>query len=334
MVQARSTERHRLRPQPSRFLEPSFLEAPSCGSAPLPVCPVHPGRLSGFPLSQYRDSDAHQTVFFDAGRGDAVVFVHGLGGNLTHWQFVAPPLAKSHRVVGLDLPGFGESLRPKAPYSYDLMAAAVLTLMDRRGVHRATVVGHSFGGAVATQLAIEHPERVSGVVLVNPAGYHRFPRWMRAGSRVALHPAVLQPSLFLSVFWILENVCRADRPEVDAFRRSATKLRGGYKFLDDLACAAHSLRPDLVGRHFLDCLGELRLPVHMVWGSDDRLLPSADGVDAVAKMPDARITVVPGAGHMPIFEAPETVITAVQDVETRSKTLRRAPGMRSLVLAA
>jgi pimeloyl-ACP methyl ester carboxylesterase len=283
-----------------------------------PACPIHPGRLSGFPLSQYRDEDAHRTVFFDAGAGEPLVFVHGLGGNLTHWQFVAPELARSHRVLGLDLPGFGESLRPDGPYSYDLMAESVLSFMDRRGVAKATIVGHSFGGAVATQLALEHPERVRAIVLVNPAGYHRFPRWMQEGSRVVLHPAVLVPSLFGSVYWILKNVCRADRPEVRAFRRSATKLRGGYKFLDDMAFAAHSLRPDLVGRHFLGRLGELSLPVHMVWGGDDRLLPPSDGLEAVKAMPDARVTVVPGVGHMPIFEAPETVLAAIRDVQGRS----------------
>jgi pimeloyl-ACP methyl ester carboxylesterase len=263
-----------------------------------------------------------------------VIFVHGLGGNLTHWQFVAPALAGTHRVLGLDLPGFGESLRPEAPYRYDRMAEAVLSLMDRRGVAGATVVGHSFGGAVATQLALDHPDRVRGIVLVNPAGYHRFPLWMRAGSHVALHPAVLVPSLFLSVYWILENVCRADRPEVHAFRRSATKLRGGYKFLDDLAYAAHSLRPDLVGRHFLDRLGDLRLPVHLVWGGDDRLLPASDGREAASRMPDARVTVLPGVGHMPIFEAPEAVLDAIMDVESRAERGRSLPTRRPVFVAA
>lgn len=334
MVQARFIDRHWLRLQP--LLEPEQAHpverVPSPGATP--VCPIHPGRISGFPLSQFRDGDAHRTVFFDAGQGEPIVFVHGLGGNLTHWQFVAPPLAGSHRVLGLDLPGFGESLRPDTPYSYDRMAQAVLSLMDRRGVDRATVVGHSFGGAVATQLALDRPERVRGLVLVNPAGYHRFPAWMQAGSRVALHPAVLMPSLFLSVFWILENVCRADRPEVHAFRRSATKLRGGYKFLDDLAYAAHSLRPDLVGRHFLDRLGELRLPAHLVWGGDDRLLPASDGLEAASRMPAARVTVLPGVGHMPIFEAPEAVLNAIRDVESRTQGERPVPVRRPLVVAA
>jgi len=289
---------------------------------PQTICPVHPGRLAGFPLTQYRGDDPRRIVYFDAGEGEAVVFVHGLGGNLTHWQFVAPELAGSHRVLGLDLPGFGESLRPDAPYTYDLMADAVLGLLDRRGVERATVVGHSFGGAVATLLALRNPDRISGLVAVNPAGYHRFAWWMRAGSRIALHPAVTMPGLFLSVHFILANVCRADTPGVRAFRRSALHLEGGYKFLDDLAFAAHSLRPDIVGRDFLDQLSNLTQPAHLVWGDADKLLDSAQGAEATRSMPAGRITRLPGVGHMPIFEQPEAVIDAVRDVLSRSDAWR------------
>lgn len=286
------------------------------------ICPVHPGRLAGFPLTQYRDDDPSRIVYFDAGEGEAIVFVHGLGGNLTHWQFVAPDLAGSHRVLGLDLPGFGESLRPEAPYTYDLMADAVLGLLDRRGVERATVVGHSFGGAVATLLALRNPDRINGLVAVNPAGYHRFAWWMRAGSRVALHPALTMPGLFLSVHFILANVCRANTPAVRAFQRSALKLQGGYKFLDDLTYAAHGLRPDIVGRHFLDRLPELTQPAHLVWGDADRLLDAAKGAVATRTMPAGRITRLAGVGHMPIFEQPEAVIDAVRDVVSRSLAWR------------
>lgn len=286
------------------------------------VCPVHPGRLSGFPLSQYRDTDPQRIVYFDAGAGEAVVFVHGLGGNLTHWQFVAPELSRTHRVIGLDLPGFGESLRPSEPYTYDLMADAVFGLLERRGVDRFTVVGHSFGGAVATVMALRAPERVNGLVVVNPAGYHRLPRWMQEGSRLALHPVVTTPGLFLSVHWILRQVCRGKGPGVDAFRSSALKLEGGWKFLNDLTHAAWSLRLDIVSRHFLDQLSELRLPTHMVWGDADRLLDSALGARAAQKMPAARISRLPGVGHMPIFEQPAAVVEAVRDVTARSRAWR------------
>lgn len=283
-----------------------------------PVCPVHPGRIAGFPLPQYRADDPLGTLFFDAGEGDPVVFVHGLGGNLTHFTYVAPPLVSSHRVLGLDLPGFGATRAPTGPISYAFMARSVLSLMDRRGVDRAVITGHSFGGAVALHLALHHPDRVRGVVLINPAGLHAFPLWMRLGSHLALRPAITTPALLAGVFFILDNVCHLDRFEVDAFRRSATRLRGGYGFLRGLSSAAWALRRDLVERSYLDQIEALHQPAHLVWGDADGLLPISDGEEAVRRAPDARLSVVPGAGHMPIFEAPEVVTDAIRDVLSRA----------------
>jgi pyruvate dehydrogenase E2 component (dihydrolipoamide acetyltransferase) len=290
------------------------------------VCPRHPGRLSGFPLTQYRDRDPQRIVFFDAGQGDTVVFIHGLGGNLTHFSFVAPALAESCRVIGLDLPGFGDSERPADGYSYAAMARDVFSLLDRRGVGHVTVVGHSFGGAVATLMALEAPERVTGLVAVNPAGYQRFPWWMRLGSHVALRPEVLMPSLFLSVYFILKNVCQAEGPGVDAFVRSSTQLENGFRFLRDMAAAAHGLRGDLVERHFVDELHRITAPAHLVWGAADRLLGVDAGEAAAKRLGDARFTRLPGVGHMPIFEQPEAVIAAVRDVLSRARTRRAASG--------
>ena len=298
---------------------PGTVRHPGVDGAPLPrVTPEHPGRLAGFPLPQFQDRDFYRTVFFDAGEGDAIAFIHGMGGNLTHWQFVAPDLQKTHRVIGLDLPGFGFSERPKGRYTYDLMADAVFRLLDRRGVKRAVIAGHSFGGAVATLMALRAPERVRGLVLVNPAGYHRFPRWMQAGSQFALHPAVMTPALFLSASWIVSQVCRRDSPGVRAFRAASTRLKGGRRFLADLTHAAHSMRYDLMHRNFLERLRDLTMPVHLVWGEADRLLNAEHGAVAARALPAGRVTRLPGVGHMPIFEQPEAVVAACRDVFSRA----------------
>jgi pimeloyl-ACP methyl ester carboxylesterase len=264
-----------------------------------------------------RGADPHGVVFFDAGEGDAILFIHGLGGNLTHWQLVAPPLTATNRVIGMDLPGFGLSRRPAEPMSYRFMADTVLDLADRRGVDRFTVVGHSFGGAVATELALRCPERVTGLVVVNPAGYQALPDWMRVGSRVALERWFLTPALFLSVLWILDNVCQAEAPGVDAFRRSSLQLENGMGFLSDMTYAAHALRDDLVNRTYVHRLPGLTLPLHAVWGGADRLLRAEPGLAAASTAPAGRTTLLPGVGHMPIFERPEAVVAAVRDVLAR-----------------
>jgi len=290
------------------------------------VRPRHPGRVKDFGLPQYRDRDGNSTVFFDAGQGDAIVFLHGLGGNLTQWALVAPDLARSHRVLGLDLPGFGGTHRLRGRLTYDRLADEVFGLLDRRGVSRAYLVGHSFGGAVATNMALAAPERLRGLVLVSPAGYFRYPGWMRLGSRVLFNRAVFASSVCLSAPFIKELVCGGDYgPGVEVFDEATWQTRHSVRFLMNFVHAVHALRPELVQVTYLERLREIAAPMHMVWGEDDLVLPSAQGLAAMRLAPRGAISRLPGVGHMPIFERPEAVIAAIRDVVVRAQPPREAP---------
>lgn len=292
------------------------------------VRPRHPGRVRDFALPQYRDRDGHRTVFFDAGQGDAIIFLHGLGGNLTQWALVAPELAASHRVLGLDLPGFGGTRRLRGQLTYDRLADEVFGLMDRRGVKRAYLVGHSFGGAVATHMALRAPERLRGLVLVSPAGYFRYPGWMRLGSRVLFNRAVFASSVCVSAPFIKELVCGGDYgPGVEVFDDATWQLRHSVRFLMNFVHAAHALRHELVAVTYLERLHEITAPMHMVWGSDDLVLPSAQGLAAMEAAPRGAITRLPGVGHMPIFERPEAVIAAIGDVIVRAQPPREVSAL-------
>ncbi len=286
--------------------------------------PRHPGRVRNFALPQYRDRDAHRTVFFDAGRGDAIVFLHGLGGNLTQWALVAPELAKTHRVLGLDLPGFGGTKRLEGGLTYDGLADSVCGLLDRRGVKNAYLVGHSFGGAVATHMALRAPERLLGLVLVSPAGYFRYPGWMKVGSRVLFNRAVFASSVCLSAPFINKLVCGGEQgPGVEVFDDATWQTRHSVRFLMNFVQAAHALRPELVKVTYLERLQEIAAPMHMVWGEDDLVLPSVQGLAAMEAAPGGAITRLDGVGHMPIFERPEAVITAIRDVILRAQPPQR-----------
>lgn len=117
--------------------------------------------------AHYGSSLVHYGI---AGQGaPAVVLLHGWGGDTTSWGRQIPALSKSHRVLVVDLPGHGLSDAPKADYTLAYLAGGVLAAMDEAGVKRAVVVGHSLGGAVARRLALDHPERVSGIILVDAA---------------------------------------------------------------------------------------------------------------------------------------------------------------------
>ena len=106
----------------------------------------------------------------DIGDGPAVVFLHGLSGCWQNWLESIPPLAADHRVIAIDLPGFGESPMPAEPISVSGYARIVVELLDALGVERATIVGNSMGGFVGCEMAIRFPARVERLVLVAAAG--------------------------------------------------------------------------------------------------------------------------------------------------------------------
>src|ERR1041385_6602172 len=105
----------------------------------------------------------HYTV---GGRGPAVVLVHGLGSFAESWRHNVPALATRATVYAVDLPGFGCSAKPRARYGLTYLAAAVRGFMDAVGVGRASLVGHSLGGAVSVTLALTHPSRVERLALI------------------------------------------------------------------------------------------------------------------------------------------------------------------------
>ena len=117
-------------------------------------------------------ADGRELNVLAAGPGDAptIVFLHGLGGSQATWQLVLGELADRYRVVAVDLPGHGQSSAGEADYSVGGHAAAVAEAIRAKRIRSATVVGHSLGGAIGIALALDHPELVTGLVLINSAG--------------------------------------------------------------------------------------------------------------------------------------------------------------------
>src|SRR3990172_12332306 len=114
------------------------------------------------------DIDGVRVHYVEAGRGDPVVLIHGWNGSTFSYRHTIPELAQNHRVVALDLLGFGYSGRPaRADYSVTAQVRLVAGLMDRLDIPSAVVAGHSMGGGIAMRLALSHPERVERLVLVD-----------------------------------------------------------------------------------------------------------------------------------------------------------------------
>jgi pimeloyl-ACP methyl ester carboxylesterase len=248
------------------------------------------------------------------GAGDpdapAIVFLHGYGSRLEGWRVVQPALAAAHRTVSFDQRGFGLSERPAGAYGPEAHARDAVAVLDALGIDRAIFVGHSYGAGVALRVALRHPERVRGLVLVSPFALERqlatsF-RWAKAplvgeylfttsykdfpGEKYLL--AFYEPERFVSVAALDEVTEHMQRPG-STFAALAT-VRGM-----DYASVEASYR-------------EIAVPVTVVWGEEDRVTPIRTLPAFADKLPRARFVRVPACGHMPSWEKPDAVIDAVR----------------------
>lgn len=247
-------------------------------------------------------------------QGDVVLLVHGYGGDRNSWLFLQEPLAARYRVYALDLPGHGTSAKDVGDGSVGLLADAVVGVLDAIGARRAHLVGHSLGGAVILAAAARAPARAASVTLFAPAGFgpsinSGFVRGFAAAqTRRELKPVVGQ------LFADDQLVTRQVVEDLLAYKR----LDGAD---DALALLADTLLDGDEQR--LDSAAALRalggsVPVTVVWGSADRILPPEQAASVAAAAPGAVVRVIDGAGHMPHMERPAEARAAVEETIARA----------------
>jgi pimeloyl-ACP methyl ester carboxylesterase len=247
-----------------------------------------------------------------AGDAKPLVFVHGLSGSWPNWLEQLPMFAREHRVVALDLPGFGYSPMPAETLSIAGYARLLDGLLDRLEIAAAGVIGNSMGGFVGAELAIAFPQRVERLVLVSAAGVstHR-PR----GSAQVL-PALrgLERMVMAAGAWAAaksDTVARRPRlrdltlsvvarhPSRLEAALAAEQLRGAGKpgFLQALeAILDYELR---------ERLGEIACPTLIVWGDSDRLINVRDADVFAQLIGNSRKVVLADTGHVSMLERPE-----------------------------
>ena len=238
-----------------------------------------------------------------------LLFLHGLGGSRGTWENVLGPLVERHRVVALDLPGHGLSDKP-APdatdYSIAGLAAAVREALETLQITAAVLVGHSLGGAVAMQIALDHPALVSALVLVDSAGLGQEinPELL---DLVEAEPGSENARRLLELFYQDKRLIldRGVEEMVQGRRRP-----GAIEAERAIAAAAFSRqgqRTDLPAR-----LADLAVPALLVVGVEDRVIPADHAVAAARAIPDAWVTFMPGIGHVPQVEAASGLARAVE----------------------
>lgn len=250
-------------------------------------------------------------AYFSAGEPTGqpdIVLLHALGMNYTEWEYVAPELARHSRVIGLDMPGCGHSVHPSRPYGMAEICDAVWQLVQKLELKNPILVGHSFGGRVALELALREPRHYAGLVLVNSAGFIRYPALYERIGRWVLQPSVVGTLLLGTGPVLAHRIFASDSVRT---RRFLSQILGRWESAFAYRFAQHAcpMLPDLVS-DVLDRMSELTLPIQVVWGDRDLLLPYREVEPALRRLRDVQIDVLRDCGHMPNLECPEAVCEA------------------------
>lgn len=273
------------------------------------------------PRLEFHNIHGYRRAYRIAGQGPAVVLIHGIGDNSTTWQDVIAHLASSHTVIAPDLLGHGRSDKPRADYSVPAYANGMRDLLAVLGIDEVTVVGHSLGGGVAMQFAYQFPHLVQRMVLVSTGGVTREvnPALRFASLPVAqellglLQLPGLLPAI-RAVGNVLERVGNDLGHETpDLMRVLAALPEAGARsaFLRTLH-AVVDWRGQVVTMLDRSYLTQ-GMPVQLIWGERDPVIPVTHARLAQAAMPGSRLEVFTGAGHFPHHDDLPRFLSVVED---------------------
>ncbi|HYH34498.1 MAG TPA: alpha/beta fold hydrolase [Nocardioides sp.] len=269
----------------------------------------------------YRTIHGHRRAFVKVGSGPVLLLLHGLGCDHTTWDPVIDTLARRYTVVAPDLLGHGLSDKPRADYSVGGYANGMRDLLTTLGIDKVTVVGHSFGGGVAMQFAYQFPERTERLVLVASGGL---------GPEVSPLIRSLGAPGFHQVMRVL--TLPGVRHVGQAGLRGLSRVPSRHtRDLDEVAEIYDSFR-DPATRHAIrhvvkavvDWRGQVicmadrayltqSMPMAVVWGDQDTVIPVSHALRAGELAPGARVEVIPNAGHFPHKDHPQRFAKVVHE---------------------
>lgn len=284
----------------------------------------------------------HSVAYRRAGSGEAVVLVHGLAGNSRTWKDVMPTLSRTHDVIAPDLMGHGESAKPMGDYSLGAHASGLRDLLLTIGVEHATIVGHSFGGGVAMQLAYQHPEMCDRLVLVGSGGLGREVSWLL---RLVTLPFAEYAMPLVFPRFVADRGTDVSRflhrrglrsPRLGEMWRSYTSLAGAENRTAFVRTIRTVIDP---GGQAVSALDRVYLASHVptmiVWGAIDHIIPVSHAHVAHEAIEGSRLEILPDVGHFPHTEAPGAFLEVLEDfLATTQAAAGSGPPLREVLRSA
>jgi len=278
-------------------------------------CGLSAGDATDGPYARLGPVDAPVKLYYeDAGHGSPVLLIHGFGASTYTWRHIAPELALNHRVIAVDLKGFGQSDKPfDSRYSVFDQADLLAQLIEEKDLHHLTLVGHSFGGGVALMLALEAKERLKGriakLVLLDSIAYpQQIPVFFRlldvplvSQLGVRMVPPTVQTRVALRIAYLDDS--KIDPEEVETYAAPLKTAAGKHAMIH----SARQIMPDGIVE-LSERYKTIQLPTLILWCDHDRIVPFEVGLRLRRTLPNSTLRLVEGCGHMPQEEQPAATL--------------------------
>ena len=281
-------------------------------------CGLSAGDAVDGPYARLGPPDAPVKLYYsEEGKGPPVLLIHGFGASTFTWRFVAPELAKSHRVIAVDLKGFGLSDKPfDGRYSVYDQAELLAQLIEDKDLRDLTLVGHSFGGGVALLLALEANQRLDGritrlVLLDSIAFPQNIPVFFRlldvplvSQIGVRMVPPSVQARVALQIAYFDDS--KIDPEEIELYAAPLKTAAGKHAII----YSARQIVPEDIAE-LSERYKTIELPTLILWCDHDRIVPLEVGIKLRRTLPNSTLRLVEDCGHMPQEEQPASTLSLI-----------------------
>lgn len=289
---------------------------------------------------QHVSIHGHSVGYRRGGTGQTILLIHGLAGSSKSWDDVLELLTPHADVIAVDLLGHGESAKPSGDYSLGAFASGLRDFLSILGIDSVTIVGHSFGGGVAMQLAYQHPHLVDRLVLVGSGGLGREVSWLL---RLLTLPGA---EYVMPIAFPKPIVDRATQVGRLLGRRNIRSAKFGemWRAYSSLAGATNRKAFVRTMRGVIEPTGQTinatdrlylaaHVPTMIVWGDHDGIIPVAHAHAAHELISTSRLEIIEGTGHFPHVEQPDTFANLLIDfVENTDPASQQHEALRDVLL--
>lgn len=249
-------------------------------------------------------------VYYEAGRGSALVLLAQLGWDSHMWSQNIPALAENYHVIAIDLLGTGESAKPRIEYKMDTWTDFIAEFLRLKAIHKATVIGAVMGGALAVQFALDHPKMSEGLVCA------------ASNSGPGKHDGGRQPANWPSLAGVKRGLM-ASFHDKSLVTDELVRARFEHRLQTDDGYTIERHLSDHRAPYSIHELSVVRVPALFVWCRQDEITPLKWGEDYAAAVPGAQLAVINGCGHFPNLEKPTEFNQVVINFLKKQKALGR-----------